>query len=169
MTRASQAPYYIIMSVYLGMNAFLWFLLNQTVTGNLSDIYMVASMVAGLTCASCVLYAFAEDDGSDTTNADVKIPFIQVTIPKWFFYIASFCVMTARLYFGYESNHNSTGVESLWGYAWIVATLIVFFATFPNAKIYFKARAVAAKNRAKLEAQEAAAAKAAAAVAETKA
>jgi membrane protein insertase Oxa1/YidC/SpoIIIJ len=160
MTRASQAPYYLAMAIYLGLNAVLWFILNQTVNGNLSDIYMVASIVAGLTCVSCVFYAFAEDDGADTTSADVKIPFINLVIPKWFYYLASISVMTARMYFGYESNHNATGTESLWGFAWIVATLIVFLATLPNVKVYINTRKVAANNRAALAAAEVAAARA---------
>jgi hypothetical protein len=159
MSRASQAPYYLIMSIYLGVNAFLWFMLNQTVTGNMSDVYLVSSLVAGLTCASGIFYAFAEDDGNDTTSADVMIPFIQLTIPKWFYYIASIVVMAARLWFGYQSNHNATGIESLWGYVWIVATLIVFFATLPNAKLYFKTRSVASKNRSRLAELEAMSAK----------
>jgi hypothetical protein len=165
MTRASQAPYYFIMSIYLGINAFLWLTLSQTVTGNLSDVYLVASFVAGITCAAGVFYAFAEDDGADTTSADVKIPFLQLTIPKWFYYFASMAVMAARMYFGYLSNHNGTGVASLWGYAWILATLIVFFATLPNVKIYFATRQVAAKNRAAIAAAEVAQARAAMAAA----
>src|ERR1700692_1261671 len=118
MSRVSQAPYYIMMSVYLGINSFLWFVLNQTVTGNLSDVYLISSIVAGLLAVVCVLYVILEDDGKDTISADVRIPLIQLTVPKWFFYLASFAVMGARGYFAYESNHNATGAESLWGFVW---------------------------------------------------
>jgi hypothetical protein len=160
MTKASQIPYHIMMAVYLGLNAFIWAGLNQTVTGDMSNVYLFSSIVAGLLAVVAVLYIFLENTGHDTLSADVKVPLIQLTVPKWFFYLGSFAAMGARGYFAYMSNNHGTGFESLWGYVWILATGILFLATFPNAKVYFKTKAIAAQNRAKLREQEDARAKA---------
>ena len=44
---ATQVPYYIGVGAYLGINAFIYFVLNQTVTGGLSDVYLGASTACG--------------------------------------------------------------------------------------------------------------------------
>jgi hypothetical protein len=150
--RMSQVPYYLAMFAYLALNAFIYFVLNQTVTGYLSDVYLVASFGCGLLAAAAFFYMVLEDDGEDTLDANVTIPYVNVTISKPLWYLGALAAMGVRGYFAYQSNHNATGAESVWGYVWLMGTAVLFLMTWPNAKAHFKARATAARNRAKAEA-----------------
>jgi magnesium-transporting ATPase (P-type) len=157
-SKASQIPYYIAMTVYLGFNALIYFVQNQTVTGGLSDVYLVASFVCGFMAFASFLYMILEDNGADTLSASVTV--LGITLSKMVWYLGVFAAIGVRAYFAYLSNHNATGAESVWGYVWLVSSVILLLMTFPNAKLYFKTKAVAAANQAKLEAMAAAQAKA---------
>jgi hypothetical protein len=145
--------YYIIVAIYMGLNAFIFFVQNSMVTGAMSDVYLAASIGAGFLSYAAVIYAILEDQGSNTLNADCML-FPGVRLPKTIWYLGVLALIGVRGYFAYLSNHYASGAESVWGYVWIVASFILFLMTFPNAKTYLKAKAVAAQNRAK-EAQKA--------------
>lgn len=147
MSKASQVPYYLFSAIFLGLNAFVFFCLNQGVTGGLSDVYLASSIACGFLAAVSMIYLALEDDGRDATEADVT--FLNICVPKWFWYMGLFAAIGVRSYFAYMSNHYATGGESVWGFAWIIASILLFLMTFPNAKLYFKKRArIAAANRA---------------------
>jgi hypothetical protein len=151
---AKQIPYYIAMTVYLGLNAVIYFFQNQTVTGYLSDVYLVASFLCGFLAFASFMYCLLEDTGADTLSASVSV--LGITLSKAVWYIGVVACIGVRGYFAYMSNHNATGAESVWGYVWIVGSVVLFLMTFPNMKAHLKARALAAQNRAKLAAREAA-------------
>ena len=137
---ASNSLFLLVCTVYLGLNSFLFFVQNQTVTGQMSDIYLGGSLISGLLAVVAALYMMMEDTGVDSTSADVTVPIINLCVPKWFFYIMLYVAVGVRLVLAYQSNHNTTGAESVWGYVWIVASLIIALGVWPNAAAYFRAR-----------------------------
>ena len=151
--KANQVPYYIAMTVYLGLNAFIYFVQNQLVTGYMSDVYLASSFGCGLLAVASFLYLLLEDQGANTLDASVS--FIGINLNKAVWYLGVIAAIGVRGYFAYQTNHNTTGAESVWGYVWLGASVVLFLMTFPNAKQHLKAKAQAAQNRAKLAAQEA--------------
>lgn len=150
MTKANSIPYYISMAVYLVFNALIYFGLNQTVTGTLSDVYLGATAVTGLLAAISVVYIIFEDAGEDASEADVEL--LGITFKKWVWYVGCIVAIGARLYFAYDSNHNATGGESVWGAVWFISSLVLLLMTWGNAKKYFKNLARLAQQRKKEEA-----------------
>ena len=144
---ASNSLFLLICTVYLGLNSFLFFVQNQTVTGTMSDVYLGGSLLSGLLAGVAFMYMTMEDTGIDSASADVTVPIIALTVPKWFFYIMLYVAVGVRLALAYQSNHNTTGAESVWGYVWIVASLIIALGVWPNAGAYFRARARIAQEK----------------------
>jgi hypothetical protein len=155
MTRASNAIYYVIMAVFFGVVAFQWYIQNTVTTGNISTIYQFASYGAGALGIVSLISIFLEDDGIDTTEADIEIPFIGLTFPKWLYYILAIAIMGGQFYSAVVLNRNSTGFVSTLAFIWTPVCLVLLLATIGNSKHYLANRARAAANRARALAKEA--------------
>jgi hypothetical protein len=154
MSRASNAVYYIIMAIFQGIIAFQWYVKNTITTGNVSTAYMLASYGAIALTVVSVLSIFLENDNIDTTELDMRIPFIGLTFPKWLYYILSFCIILGQLYSAVIENRNTEGFESTYAFIWVGLSLVMVLATYSNCKGYMKKRAIVAANKLKQAAEQ---------------
>ncbi len=149
MTRVTHIPYYIGMAIFQGLVAFQWFVQNTMTTGNVSTIYMFSSIGAGLLAVVSLLYIVLENNGDDVTEADIEIPLIGLTMPKWLWYLLSFAIIGGQCFNAVIQNRTATGFDSVYSYIWFISSLVLILATFSNGKGYLRNRAVAASNRLK--------------------
>lgn len=148
-SRISTIPYYIATAIFQILTGVLWVGMNTVSSGTASIEYMVASIAAFGLAAVSILYVLFEQDGADISEADIILPLVNLEFPKWLWYFGSFAVIGGRLYFSFVENMNSTGIESIYSYVWIVASFLLFLATIGNGNKYLKNRAIAASNRLK--------------------
>lgn len=147
-----QAPFYIVMLIYQGLCGFIYMGLNQTVTGQMSKVYLFASIICYILAAASFAYMVLENDNVDA-DVDITIPWIDIPLPKPIWYIL--CVMSIgyRGWEALETNTNSTGFESIWGYLWVVGSLLAILMLLSNAVKYGKKKAAKRKYDLDVEAK----------------
>jgi len=155
MTRPSNAIYYLIMAIFFAVVGSQWYVQNTITEGNISTLYQFGSYAAYALAVVSVLSIFLEKDGFDVTEADIEIPFINLTFPKWLYYILAILIMAGQFYSAVMLNRNSTGWMSTLSYLWTPVSGLLLLATFGNCRSYMRKRALVVVNRARLAAQQA--------------
>ena len=134
MFQIPRSLYYLIVTVYLGIMAAFYAVLNSTVTDEMSDVYLGLSVVSGLLAFFSIGYWFTARKGQDD-DADSEVV-SGLPFGKAYYYLGVFAISLIRCGVSYLANKHSTGLESIWSYLWIIASLIVIALTWGNWQTY---------------------------------
>lgn len=136
MIRVTRGPYYLCAAVYSGLAAFVYFIQNQIVTGTASDLYLALFVASCILCLASVLYFFTGMSGGDE-EADIDVA--GLPFGKLYWYLGMLALVVLRIIGGYQTNHSSTGIASIWGAVWMVASIGIGLFTYANYRSYIVA------------------------------
>ena len=132
----SRQPYYVGAAVYSGFSGFAAMVHNSIATGAESDFQLSVICLSVILGAMAVIYLAMSFEGQ---NDDSDVHFGGgVTLHKSWWYMGLLALAAYRIVEGYKHNHDATGIESVYGMVWIVASLILGLFTWANYKSYTK-------------------------------
>lgn len=137
----ARQPYYVGVIIYMAFVALVSLVNNTRGTGALSDVYLVTLAIACALAALSVYYLFAAEAG-DNPDADVEVGGLGISKPVYYLGVGGIALW--RMIAGYQLNHSTTGIASMWGILWLVASVVVLGYTYVNYRSLTAPRATAA-------------------------